>query len=119
MTKVRYFENVYNVFSRYSNSEYLFRPGGYPGYYQFNATVCLPNITSGYIAIFKDNVEYSRGTSYSSTLTLPDTTLSISTVMFLEGGALDYDEADVRIICSPSFVISGSQSKTFFTGSFI
>jgi hypothetical protein len=33
ITKVRYFENVYNVFGRYSNSEYLFRPAAYPGYY--------------------------------------------------------------------------------------
>jgi hypothetical protein len=119
MTKVRYFENVYNVFGRYSNGEYLFRPASYPGYYQLNATVCLPNITSGYIAIFKDGVEYSRGTSFSSTSTSPDTTLSISTVMYLKGGALDYNEADVRVICSPSVVISGSQSKTFFTGHFI
>jgi hypothetical protein len=118
-SKVRYFENVYNVFSRYSNSEYLFRPAAYPGHYQLNATVCLPNITSGYIAIFKDGVDYSRGTSFSSTSTSPDTTLSISTVMYLKGGALDYNEADVRVICSPSVVISGSQSKTFFTGSFI
>jgi hypothetical protein len=119
MTKVRYFENVYNVFGRYSNSEYLFRPASYAGYYQLNATVCLPNITSGYIAIFKDGVEYSRGTSFSSTSTSPDTTLSISTVIYLKGGALDYNEADVRVICTPSVVISGSQSKTFFTGFFI
>jgi hypothetical protein len=118
MTKIRYFENVYNVFSRYTNSEYLFQPAAYPGYYQLNATVCLPNITSGYIAIFKDGVEYSRGTSFLSTSTSPDTTLSISTVMCLKDGALDYNEADVRVICSPSVVI-GSQSKIFFTGSFI
>jgi hypothetical protein len=86
MTKVRYFENVYNVFGRYTNSEYLFRPAAYPGYYQLNATVCLPNITSGYIAIFKDGLEYSRGTSFSSTLTSSDTTLSISTVMNFKVG---------------------------------
>jgi hypothetical protein len=73
MTKAPYFENVYNVFGRYSNSEYLFRPASYAGYYQLNATVCLPNIRSGYIAIFKDGVEYSRGTFFSSTLTSRDT----------------------------------------------
>jgi hypothetical protein len=64
-------------------------------------------------------VEYSRGTSFSSTSTSLDTTLSISTVIYLKGGALDYNEADVRVICTPSVVISGSQSKTFFTGFFI
>jgi uncharacterized FlaG/YvyC family protein len=101
MTKVRYFENVYNVFGRYSNNEYLFRPASYPGYYHLNATVCLPNITSGYIAIFKDAVEYSRGTSFSSTSTSPDTTLSISTVMYLKGGALDYNECDIRVNQKP------------------
>jgi hypothetical protein len=66
-------------------------------------------------------VEYSRGTSFSSTSTSPNTTLSISTVMYFNG-SLDgqlANEADVRVICSPSVVISGSQSKTFFTGHFI
>ncbi len=82
---------------------------------------CVFQIYSGYIAIFKNGVEFSRGTSFSSTSISPDTMLTISTVMFLNGKIIDnqQDFCDIRVICSPSTVISGSQSKTFFTGHFI
>jgi hypothetical protein len=121
MTKVGYSSVLYNNLNKYLIGDDIFGASSYGGYYQFNATVCLPNINSGYIAIFKNGVEFSRGTSFSSTSISPDTMLTISTVMFLNGKIIDnqQDFCDIRVICSPSTVISGSQSKTFFTGHFI
>jgi hypothetical protein len=121
MSKVAYTTTLFNELNRYDINEEVFRPASYGGYYQLHATVCLPNITSGYIAIFKRGIEYSRGTSFSSSSTSPDTMLTISTIMYMNGSldGVAAHEADVRVICSPSTVISGSQSKTFFTGHFI
>lgn len=120
MSTVDFFYILHNVLHKYTNGEYLFRPTFYGGYYQLTASVCLPNITSGYIAIFKNDVEFSRGTSFSSNTTSPDTTLTVSTVMYLNGNNDSTQEwADVRVICSPATVISGSISKTYFTGYFI
>ncbi len=109
MTKVQYPYNLFNILTKYSNSEYLFRPTGFGGYYQMNAGVCLPNITSGYIALFKNGVEYSRGNSFSSTTTNSDTILCVSSIMYSNGDAIssNADYADIRVICSPSVVISG------------
>jgi hypothetical protein len=121
-TKVLYPYNLFNVLTKYSNSEYLFRPTSYGGYYQMNACVCLPNITSGYISLFKNGVEFSRGTSFSSTTTSADTTLCISSIMYLNGDSVasSADYADIRVFCNPSVVISGLNTvKTYFNGHFI
>ena len=121
MTKVSYSAELYNVLNKFSIEESTFSAVSNAGFYQINATVCLPNITSGYIAIFKNGAEYSRGTSFSSTTTSADTMLTVSTVIFFNGAIIDNqaDFCDCRVICSPSTVISGSPSKTFFTGHFI
>ena len=116
MTKVFFPTIKHNVLSKYNTGEYMFRPFSNSGYYQLISTVCLPFINNGYITIFKNGVEYSRGTSFSSTNTAFNTTLHISTIMYFDG---NLDEADVRVICIPETVISGSHSKTFFTGHFI
>jgi hypothetical protein len=121
-TKVLYPYNLFNVLTKYSNSEYLFRPTAYSGYYQMNACVCLPNITSGYISIFKNGVEYSRGSSFSSTTTNADTTLCISSIMYLNGDSVasSADYCDIRVFCNPSVVITGLNTvKTYFNGHFI
>jgi hypothetical protein len=111
---------LYNVLSEYRIGDNVFTGAGYGGYYQFNASVCLPNITSGYIAFFKDNVEFSRGSSFSSSTTNPETTLTGSTMIYLNGlFTSGGNEVTLKVICSPSTVISGSISKTFFTGHFI
>jgi hypothetical protein len=89
MTKVTYPSVLYNILNKYLTGDDSFGASSYGGYYQFNATVCLPNINSGYIAIFKNGVEFSRGTSFSSTSISPDTMLTISTVMFLNGKIID------------------------------
>jgi hypothetical protein len=118
MTKVSYSAVLYNVLNKYLNGESNFSGFSYGGFYQMNASVCLPNITGGYIAIFKNGVEYSRGSSFSSNTTSADTTLTVSTLIYMNG-TQSGDLCDCRVICSPSTVISGSQSKTFFTGHFI
>jgi hypothetical protein len=118
MTKVSYSAVLYNVLNKYLNGESNFSGFSYGGFYQMNASVCLPNITSGYIAIFKNGVEYSRGSSFSSNTTSADTTLTVSTLIYMNG-TQSGDLCDCRVICSPLTVISGSQSKTFFTGHFI
>ena len=122
-SKILYPYNLFNILTKYSSSEYLFRPTSYGGYYQMNACVCLPNITSGYISLFKNGVEYSRGASFfSSTTTNADTTLCISSIMYLNGDSVsaNADYADIRVFCSPSVVISGLNTvKTYFNGHFI
>jgi hypothetical protein len=77
MTKVSFSGILYNVSSKYIAGESIFTGFSYGGFYQMNASVCLPNITSGYIAIFKNGVEYSRGSSFSSNTTSADTTLTV------------------------------------------
>jgi hypothetical protein len=118
MTKVFFPVILHNVLNKYSTGDYNFTGFSYGGFYQMNASVCLPNITNGYIAIFKNGVEYSRGSSFSSSTTSADTTLTVSTLIYING-IQGGDVCDCRVICSPSVVISGSQSKTFFTGHFI
>jgi hypothetical protein len=119
MTKIVYTAELYNVLNKFLIGDNNFSGFSYGGFYQINATVCLPNITSGYIAIFKNGVEYSRGSSFSSNTTSADTTLTVSTLIYMNGTNQNGDLCDCRVICSPSTVISGSPSKTFFTGHFI
>ena len=121
MTKVTFPTVTYNVLTKFSSGDDRFFPFKHAGFYQFNATVCLPNITSGYIAIFRANVEQSRGSSFSSTTTSADTTLTVSSLIYLNGlgGSNDFDFCDVRVICSPATRIAGGVSKCFFTGHFI
>jgi hypothetical protein len=119
MTKIAYTAELYNVLNKFLVGDDDFSGYLYGGFYQINATVCLPNITSGYIAIFKNGVEYSRGSSFSSNTTSADTTLTVSTLIYMNGTNQNGDLCDCRVICSPSTVISGSPSKTFFTGHFI
>jgi hypothetical protein len=45
---------LYNNFQRYDFGEDQFTPTSYPGFYQLNTSVCLPNINSGYIAFYKN-----------------------------------------------------------------
>jgi hypothetical protein len=85
MTKVSFSGILYNVLSKYIAGESIFTGFSYGGFYQMNASVCLPNITSGYIATFKNGVEYSRGSSFSSNTTSADTTLTVSTLIFMNG----------------------------------
>jgi hypothetical protein len=112
---------LYNSFQRYDFGEDQFRPTSYAGFYQLNTSVCLPNINSGYIAFYKNGQEYSRGSSFSSSLTNPNTTLTASTIMYFNGSTVgsELNYCDVRVICTPSTVISGSLSKTYFTAHWI
>ena len=119
MTKVSYSVALHNILQKVLMGEARFTGGGYAGYYQLNASVCLPNITSGYIAIFKNGSEYSRGSSFSSLTTSADTTLTVSTILYLNGASRYGDYCECQVICSPETVISGSISKTYFSGHFI
>jgi hypothetical protein len=119
MTKIIYANAKHNVLNKFLLGENLFGASTYGGFYQINASVCLPNITSGYIAIFLSGVEYARGSSFSSSTTSADTTLTVSTLLCMYGLNTGGQGCDCRVICSPSVVISGGQSKTFFTGHFV
>jgi hypothetical protein len=119
MTKIIYATAKHNVLNKFLLGENLFGASTYGGFYQINASVCLPNITSGYIAIFLSGVEYARGSSFSSSTTSADTTLTVSTLLYMDGLNTGGQGCDCRVICSPSVVISGGQSKTFFTGHFV
>jgi hypothetical protein len=119
MTKIIYAIANHNVLNKFLLGENLFSAAFYGGFYQINASVCLPNITSGYIAIFLSRAEYARGSSFSSSKTSPDTTLTVSTIVYMDGLNTGGQGCNCRVICSPSVIISGSQSKTFFTGHYI
>jgi hypothetical protein len=85
ITRVFFTTALYNTFGRYDFGEYRFTPTLYAGFYQLNTSVCLPNINTGYIAFFRNGQEYSRGSSFSSSLTYADTALTASTIMYFNG----------------------------------
>jgi hypothetical protein len=87
----------------------------YSGYYNLSTTISFPNITSGYIAIYKNGEEYSRSNAVSSASPVA-LSLSVSTIMYFNR---DTDVADVRLFCTPSNILVAGQSNSFFTGSFI
>ena len=87
----------------------------YSEYYNLSTTISFPNITSGFIAIYKNGVEYSRSNAVNSSSPVA-LSLSVSTIMFFNS---DTDVADVRLFCTPSNILISGQSNSFFTGSFI
>jgi hypothetical protein len=115
LSRIFFRNKVFNLFDKYDiNTDFVFTPSlVYSGYYNLSTTVSFPNITSGYIAIYKNGVEYSRSNSITSSTPV---SLSVSTIMYFKSNT---DNADVRLICSPSNTLVSGQSNSFFTGSFI
>jgi hypothetical protein len=117
LSRVFFRNKVFNLFDKYDIiNDFFFKPSlVYSGYYNLSTTISFPNITSGYIAIYKNGEEYSRSNAVSSASPVA-LSLSVSTIMYFNR---DTDVADVRLFCTPSNILVAGQSNSFFTGSFI
>jgi hypothetical protein len=117
LSRVFFRNKVFNLFDKYDIiNDFFFKPSlVYSGYYNPSTTISFPNITSGYIAIYKNGEEYSRSNAVSSASPVA-LSLSVSTIMYFNR---DTDVADVRLFCTPSNILVAGQSNSFFTGSFI
>jgi hypothetical protein len=117
LSRIFFRNKVFNLFDKYDiNNDFTFTPSLlYSGYYNLSTTISFPNITSGYIAIYKNGVEYSRSNTVSSATPIA-LSLSISTIMYFKN---INDFADVRLFCTPSNILVSGQPNSFFTGSFI
>jgi hypothetical protein len=126
LTRVDFHSERFNVLGRYLKEEKYFNPALHAGYYQINVSVKLPNINTGYVVLHSQygnindysvmNVEIARGSTFSGNPS-PDTTLVLSTIVYLNG---DDEKVYVMIKCSPATTIpDDDRANSFFSGHFI
>jgi hypothetical protein len=126
LTTIDFDSERFNVRTKYNLHDHYFFPSGIAGYYQINVSVKLPNINTGYVILqsqygnHNDNnlgtAEIARGSTFSGNPS-PDTTLVLSTIVYLDG--ID-ERIYPMVFCSPATNIPyDDRANSFFSGHFI